>query len=303
MNKRKFGYCITALSILNMSIAAYAGNDPISLAPSSPWVVNYADDSCRLAREFGANDQLSTILIDKFAPGESFKVSLVGKLLTPSSETGKVSLKFGSVEEPQKFDFMLGDTDKHIPMTFINQRMRIAPLSPAEFEQIKHLAPGDKFDVAPIEKDRQAAAKFLLIEKPNHVSVKLETGPWEKPIAALDNCIDALVRDWGLDPAKMASLSRAPKPTISPAKWITTNDYPMDLAIMGARAIVNFRIVIDDKGNPTSCHIQQSTKRKEFDDVVCKAVMKKARFNPALDADQKPTASYWITTVAFDIPH
>jgi len=70
----------------------------------------------------------------------------------------------------------------------------------------------------------------------------------------------------------------------------------------GQSAIVEFRMIVSDDGSPASCHIQSTTRPKEFDKAVCGSLMKRARFKPALDADGKPLASYYRNTVRFAIP-
>jgi hypothetical protein len=67
----------------------------------------------------------------------------------------------------------------------------------------------------------------------------------------------------------------------------------------GYEAIVNVRVIVDGQGKPVSCHIQTSTRPKEFDDVVCRRIMGHARFIPALDATGHPVTSYWQQSVTF----
>ncbi|NML94723.1 hypothetical protein HHL27_13695 [Novosphingobium sp. TW-4] len=67
--------------------------------------------------------------------------------------------------------------------------------------------------------------------------------------------------------------------------------------MMGASAIVYFRLMVGPDGNPTGCHIQQATNSPEFTDFTCKLLMKRARFAPALDAAGNPTASYYTNSV------
>ena len=69
----------------------------------------------------------------------------------------------------------------------------------------------------------------------------------------------------------------------------------------GYEGIVNFRLLVDQAGKPTDCEVQRSTRPKEFDDAVCRAAMRRAEFEPALDAQGKPVPSYWIATVNFRI--
>src|SRR5438270_13674760 len=42
---------------------------PVHLAPSSPWVVDYAENSCRLVRRFGEGNHSITLAFDSEAPG------------------------------------------------------------------------------------------------------------------------------------------------------------------------------------------------------------------------------------------
>ena len=54
----------------------------------------------------------------------------------------------------------------------------------------------------------------------------------------------------------------------------------------GYEGVVNFRLLIDAEGHSRlPATIQTSTRPKEFDDAVCSIVMKRVRFNPALDAN------------------
>jgi hypothetical protein len=70
----------------------------------------------------------------------------------------------------------------------------------------------------------------------------------------------------------------------------------------GQPAIVEFRLSVSADGVPTSCHIQLTTRPKEFDAAVCDSLMRRARFTPALDAEGKPLISYYLNTVKFALP-
>jgi TonB family protein len=65
---------------------------------------------------------------------------------------------------------------------------------------------------------------------------------------------------------------------------------------------VHFRLSVDARGKVSDCHIQRSTRPEGFDEAVCEVLMHRARFKPALDAEGKPMASYYINTVRFIIP-
>jgi len=130
----------------------------------------------------------------------------------------------------------------------------------------------------------------------------LEIGSMRGPLAALDTCIDNLLVSWGVDVEKHKTLSKQAKPLQSPGKWIVSSDYPSNMLSAGQPALVNFRLNIGLDGAPTACHIQATTRPKEFDDAVCKSVMRRARFSPAFDAQGQPLASYYQNNVYFSLP-
>jgi outer membrane biosynthesis protein TonB len=71
------------------------------------------------------------------------------------------------------------------------------------------------------------------------------------------------------------------------------------MAIMGKQALVNFRLSVRAQGVPTACEVQSSYNDKKFDEVTCAALMRRARFSPALDAKGQPVLSYFLRTVCW----
>tara|TARA_R110000824_G_scaffold48565_7_gene137100 strand:- start:2453 stop:2725 length:273 start_codon:yes stop_codon:yes gene_type:complete len=62
----------------NASVIA-AERESISLEPSSNWIVDYADDSCRLIRQFGVNEDTVVVFFNRFAPGDEFHLTVAGE--------------------------------------------------------------------------------------------------------------------------------------------------------------------------------------------------------------------------------
>jgi TonB family protein len=182
----------------------------------------------------------------------------------------------------------------------VNSPLRIAPLTDAEIEARKEAARRDaSFEATPIGAQREAAATWLELANVLRKDLVLETGPMNKPLAALRKYSWDTVKLWGLDVEQQKSLIRKPRPKSEPWRWFDSSDYPEKMIRGGYQAIVNFRMMVDASGKPTSCHIQQSTRPKEFDDIVCRAAMRRASFEPALDSEGKPVPSYWRQTVRF----
>ena len=86
-------------------------------------------------------------------------------------------------------------------------------------------------------------------------------------------------------------------PLSNPGTWLRSGDYPGGALFKGAQALVSFRLAVDAGGAPTACEIQRSYSGELFDKASCKGLMARARFAPALDADGKPIASYFASTI------
>jgi hypothetical protein len=280
--------------------AAAAAPAPLILKPSSTWHVDYADERCRLARQFGDSKQTVLLFMDRFGPGEYFRLTLAGQLMKTSLEKGDADIQFGPSEQKQQIAFLYGNLGENPALVFASST-RIAAPTAAETLAKKNREKTEDVVIEPISEDRQKAVRYLTVGKPLRKSVTLETGSMRAPLAALDTCIDNLLTSWGVDVEKHKTLSKQAEPLQSPYKWVVSSDYPTNMLSAGQPALVNFRLNIGPDGVPTECHIQATTRPKEFDDAVCKSVMRRARFSPALDAKGQPMPSYYQNVVRFQI--
>lgn len=290
---------IFALTI--SSPAKAAAPAPLVLKPTSAWQVNYAEERCRLGRQFGDGEQSVILFMDRFSPSEYFRLTIAGKLIRTSVQKGNANIQFGPSEQEQQIAFLAGNLGKE-PALIFSSSARVAPPSVAELLAIKDRQKAEWIVIQPISEDRQKAIRYLRIGKPLRKPLMLETGSMRGPLAALDTCIENLLTSWGVDVEKHKTLSQRAAPLQSPGKWIVSSDYPTDMLAAGQPALVNFRLNVGPDGVPTACHIQATTRPKEFDDAVCKSVMRRARFSPALDAQGQPLVSYYQNNVYFRLP-
>jgi Gram-negative bacterial TonB protein C-terminal len=279
------------------STGVQAKEPPLQLKPVSPWAVDYAEDHCRLARQFGAGDQLTYLFLDRYQPGPSFNLTMAGKSVKTNVDEAEASVTFGPNEVGQMLNFRRGAIGE-LPALIFTGRTTIALPSKAQLEGGK-----DGWDqFVQTRDDRHKAVQYLEIGKPLRRTIILETGAMKAPLAALDKCMDNLLTYWGVSVDQHKSLTRWVTPHSDPRYWLTSEDYPSDMLREGQPALVKFRLSVGADGVPTACHIQSTTRPKEFDDAVCKSVIRRARFDPALDADGKPLASYFQSSVYFNIP-
>ena len=278
-----------------MMSSAHA-EEPLRLAPSSNWHVNYADDSCRLARAFGTGDEEVTLVLDRFRPGPTVRMTLTGEPVQVRSGIRRISLRFGPNDPEFEKGFTPGVLDNGKAALVVGGNLWITGYDPVT------AANEDDGKIPPVDPALYTAIRFLELRIAGKQTVVLETGSMTAAEQALSTCTDDLLRGWGIDAEADKSLSRRVTPLGSPGAWIRNGDYPMRMRHLGYQGLVHFRLIVDDRGMPKSCHIQLSTRPKDFDDTVCSKVMARARFEPALDAEGKPIVSYYTNSARFSTP-
>jgi hypothetical protein len=298
---RFLGVLVAALVLQSTASLAFEPQAPLRLKQSGQWIVEFGDQGCRMFREFGTGDDKTMIMISRYAPSESFRLTIGGKLFKRQANRD-VTLQFGPNEAEQKISFMAGNLSPEMPAMILAGSIRMAPVPEAELAAFAKSDYQDENAITPMGAERVKAVTYLKVGKPLKQPIILELGRMDRPMAVMDQCIDHLMTTWGIDVQKHKNLKRQVRPTVSPGRWITTDDYPTKMLGQGQAAIVDVRLDVDGEGNAVGCHIQATTRPKEFDDAVCKSLMRRAKFTPALDADSKPIQSYWKSTVTFLIP-
>jgi hypothetical protein len=277
-----------------------AAKEALVLKPTSKWVVDYENEGCQLARQFGDEPDRVIASFSRYAPGTGFKLVLNGAPLK-QERAGEVILRFGPNEGEQELYFWPGTIGNETPSLIVTSTVWIAPAV------VEKAARGQNalsvVDVYPKRDElREKAITYLWVGKPFDQPIQLELGSMDKAFGALDKCVDDLMASWGLDVQKHKNLKQAAYPIGNPGNWVNTSDYPIKMLQERKGAMVEFRLDVDEKGKAIGCHIQQTTMPKEFDKAVCGSLMSRSRFKPALDADSKPIRSYWKSTVRFAIP-
>ncbi|MCL4672326.1 MAG: TonB family protein [Sphingomonadaceae bacterium] len=289
-----------------VSTAASADDSSATvLAPSSQWNVSYDEDSCRLLRIFGTGDDRTVFYIERYEPGDRFFMVVAGKGINKRSTT-PTTVRFGpsgrTIDDNQTY----GDLGDFGPAILINEAS-LAELgdsdksAEAEFNQEALAADTDIFGQV-LGPDQEGAVSWLEVKSGTKKPFRLALGPMDKPMEAMRKCTDDLVASWGFDITALRGMSRAPVPVRSPGTWLTAKDYPRTALGKGQQGIVQVRLAVGADGSPQSCHIQRSTRPVEFDQAVCRGLMKRARFHPALGADGEPMPSFWRSGVRFVLP-
>ena len=132
---------------------------------------------------------------------------------------------------------------------------------------------------------------------------QLQTGEMHAPMEAMRTCLDELLTHWGLDTKAQRTLSRQVAP-VKQSEWSrrVVANYPIDMLRAGRSADIHIRLMVGADGTPTACMPYDSTPGNDsFERSACAWSMQFARFEPALDANGTPVASYYTTTIFYRV--
>jgi len=285
-----------ALSTLALPIALQAKPAPlIQLDRIGKWEVNYDADACHLLARLGQGEQETILRITRFQPQDSFDLTIYGKPLRYSGTNVNVTVDFGLQPEPIKRGGMLGTIGKDIPLLIINH-VRLDGWD-GWGKSTSQTAP-----LPEVTPQQEASVSGFNLEIQRRKRLRFETGSMAAPMEAMRACLTDLIKHWGYDPIAQAQRIQEPTPIGSPGDWLVTSDYPTEAVYGGKQGIVQFRLDIDETGKATGCHILYRTNPDEFADITCRNIMRRARLQPALDAQGKPIKSYYINKVRWILP-
>ena len=294
-----FAACVAAAPLL-MGAA-----EPARLKPSSPWNVDYAENSCRLSRAFGEGDSKVVLSLESEAPG-AIDMFVVGKQVraTSSAVTGRflpVQQKpmMGRSAQSNYGSAVLWSQVSMLPDEVVEKERK---KSEERYRRAPRVRPPaiDLAEKAAIDaQHREFAAKIRMLEVDSRGRpLILETGSMGEAVKAFDKCSRDSLRDWGLDPDVDDKIVRRPW-AADVWNWFSANDYPSAMYRKGQQADVKVRLMVDATGKITKCTSLSHFKEKSFNDVVCAKFMERGRFEPAELADGTKVPSYYVRHVIF----
>ena len=280
-----------AIGALHALTPAMAAKAPQVFAPSTPWNVDYADESCVLRRNFGTPDRKVVLELRQFVPGDVFYATIAAKFI--SAGQGKLKVRFvpdTAVHEAQSaYSLVYSQGMEGVVWT---DSFRPDQATVEEGPQPRWIE---------IERNaRESSIRGVEVSGRASPAVSLATGEMHRPMTAMRGCMDELLTDWGIDAAAQRTLSRPAWP-VGQANWarVIQANYPSAMLMKMKGGIVRLRMIVSPDGKATSCHILVPSQDPSFEKTACAGMMKAARFDPALDASGKPIASYYAATVVY----
>ena len=304
----RFGSIATCVAVAPLLVAAA---QPVRLQPSSPWIVNYADESCRLVRTFGDGKDKTVLEFESEAPGQ-MDLLVVGSPLERDDGSDKVPGIFLPVGGKPLEGEGAKSTASGAP-AILWSRIPLLPdvLVDSLEKQAKETGRLSRSGLRPPATDpsqaktiqaarHEFASKATELEIGSRRPVILETGPLGDAIKVFDQCGRDSLRDWGVDPDIEDKIVR-PVWAKDPSRWFSADDYPPQMMRAGEQSEVKVRLLVDAAGRPTKCTSLTHFTVVEFNQVVCDKFMRRARFEPAELADETKVPSYYVNRVAFRI--
>jgi protein TonB len=104
------------------------------------------------------------------------------------------------------------------------------------------------------------------------------------------------------DPRPTAFDPIAAAPRGNPGGWITDADYRTIWINRGLEGTARFTLAIDASGRVSDCTITGSTGHAQLDAATCELLSRRARFEPARDANGEKVAGRFSSSVRWTIP-
>jgi len=92
-----------------------------------------------------------------------------------------------------------------------------------------------------------------------------------------------------------------PRP-LAPESWITAGDYPLSALREGRQGKTGVRLSIAATGRLDSCEVIGPSGHADLDAATCPTLIRRARFQPATDAQGKLIAAVYTVRIGWALP-
>ncbi|HEX8302616.1 TonB family protein [Sphingomonas sp.] len=271
----------TALSLMLASPATITDDrEPVVLDRVGKWAIHYDQDACHLQAQFGTGDDQLLARFTRYAHVQGFDLLITGKRVFTSTAQIDARLRFGAAPR--------------IELPGLSGRAAGQPVLIFNGLNLRQ-GPGPRNAT----REEEQAASSVTVDVGLKRPFQLVWGPLDKPMDALRACTLDLIRSWGYDPEAWLHYSRHVVP-IGSRNWILPKDFPGGAANRRYNGQVQYRLDIAPDGKPASCRVLFRTDPDKFADATCEALMRRARFIPALDAKGTPVRSFYVSAVSWN---
>ncbi len=281
--------------LASLAVPAFADDaaKPVpTLEPDGAWVLDYDDHRCRAARKFKALDGSEPTLfyLEQYVPA-----AVVDWLVTGGAVTKRRAwdVRFGPRNEPFEVSnegVSLGEYGRAIMGSGTGKfEYDIEKRTEANQEVIR------KRGALELDPETADGIDWLEIEGDSSDAVRIPLDNLPKIYEAMNTCMADLVRSWGYDPAKRAEAVTGTRPlNMHVMAREIIEDYLRQKTKSGNFANFSMRLMVEADGTVSKCVMLAKTVADGFDSSACRTMVKKARFEPAKDAEGNPLPSYYM---------
>jgi TonB family protein len=122
-------------------------------------------------------------------------------------------------------------------------------------------------------------------------------------MARVQTCLDDLRGGGKMPTAGFDSIaSKAPQPIGEKSSWVSLDDYPENAFRERREGTVGFKLLIGRNGRVENCAVTQSSGHTDLDIATCRGITRRARFQPAFDANGSPVEGSYDSRVSWKVP-
>lgn len=247
---------------------------PQPLAPTGKWVVEYDEDMCVLARNYGDEKKQITLALRPYPMGTETEVILITPGTAADVYRGKAELTLLPAGR------VAGGSYTRYAVPKLSGRLNRLTLDQDALEGIE-------------------AATALTVGFGGHESYTVALPSIASGMHALKTCQGDLLKSWGIDPAERTLVVTPPKG--NPVAMFNSRDYPPD----AIRAHEQGRVIaigtVGETGAVTTCAVASTSHSLSLDKATCD-VLRKKHFSPGRDKDGKPIMAHVVVPVRWALP-
>ena len=243
-------------------------------APTGRWNVDWGNWKCTLMRQNAGETTRAFALMS--TPG-----------------TGWWQLRLISGEWPEG---ALSNPDQ------LTLRLQPAGTAPAILPWVENSPAGRMLNIGRLDDDfpeALAAAQSIRVERNGEPVFEMSFANATEAIAALRECEQGVMREWGIDPAAHVALRALPRGDI--ARFVTNDDYPMSALREGHEGTVVVRLTVDAQGKVTNCGPVVSSGDRALDLQTCAILVERARLTPAVGANGAAVSADVVSAITWNI--
>ncbi len=244
------------------------------LQPTKPWVLEFAEQKCVAAREYGSPGKPLVVLL---------KPSPIGNLL----QFTLVRPAAGGTAREVSAELQIGD-DPPVRLPALAFDHKAAKLRSMRISLLGETA------------DRLSVARTITIKASGEVDQTFAISPMRDVTTTMKTCVADLRTHWNIDPDKQVKL-RA-RATANLARFLQDRDYPEMAALRHQGGVVEFALLIDEAGKVADCTVTVPSGVPVLDAQSCAILANRAKFEPAIGNDGKPAKDSAVSRITWKIP-